>query len=161
MEAISFNAWVSAEYSVTDAEGTVIDSSEESGLMEFVYGYGSVLPALEEKLASLKAGDERMIAIAPEDGFGEIDPELIFLVDKADLPTTEIEVGDEFDFVLPTGEMDAVVSVLEVLETQVRCDANHPLAGQTITYQVQIRSVRAATPTEIAAAVAEAEADED
>ena len=161
MEMIAPNAWVSAEYSVTDEAGNVIDSSEESGPMEFVFGYDAVLPVLETQMAGLRVGSEKKIAIKPEDGFGELDPELIFLVNKTDLPAQDLAIGDEFDFVLPTGETDAVVTVVEILENQVRCDANHPLAGQTIVYQVQVKSIRAASEEEIAEALSDAEDDED
>ena len=155
------NDWVSAEYSVRDEDGNVIDSSKDSGPMEFVVGYGAVLPHLESEMLGMKVGETRRAVIPPAEAFGEYDAELVFLVDKAELPKEgEIEVGDEFDFVLPTGEADAVVRVLEVVGPDVRCDANHPLAGKQLVYDVKVLTLREATPDEIGEAAAAMDDDE-
>jgi FKBP-type peptidyl-prolyl cis-trans isomerase SlyD len=145
------NRHVTIDYELRDEDGDVIDGSVGEGgePIQYVHGYGMLVPGLEAALAGLAAGEERDIVVAAEAGYGERDEELVMEVDRADFPRPEaVAVGDEFVAESPDGDQIAM-NVLEVKKDTVIVDANHPLAGMTLRYHVQVRDVREATEDEI------------
>lgn len=163
VETVQPNAFVTVEYTLKDDEGELLDASDPSmggAPIEYVHGYGMLVPGLELGLLGLRAGDTKEIEVSSEDGFGERDEELVMLVDREDFPA-EVHVGDEFVAESSEGE-EAVMHVLEVREDGVVVDANHPLAGERLHYSVTVKSIRAATQEEIEKAAAELnEAEEE
>jgi FKBP-type peptidyl-prolyl cis-trans isomerase SlyD len=150
------NAFVVVEYTLHDESGDVIDgSSADLGgeAIEYVHGYGMLVPGLELGLEGLKAGDTKDIHVTPEQGFGLRDEELVMLVDREDFPP-DVAAGDEFIAEADDGE-EAVMHVLEVRDDGVVVDGNHPLAGENLKYVVKVTSVRAATAEEIEKAAKE------
>jgi FKBP-type peptidyl-prolyl cis-trans isomerase SlyD len=151
MEVIEANARVTLTYTLRDEDGNVLDSSEHegSGPIEYVHGYGMVVPGLEAALAGMRVGEKKEIKVLPAGAFGDADPELVLEVDRADFPRPDhVRVGDELIAESPDGD-EVVMRVVEVKEDAVVVDANHPLAGKTLHYAVEVRDVRAATETEI------------
>ena len=147
------NHWVEVEYIVKSDDGEVVDDGADP--MRFVLGYGTVLPLIEEAILGLEVGGSKHVRVEPKDGFGDHDDELVFELDRSELPNpAEVHVGDAFEFEFPSGELD-VVHVTRVEADHVVCDANHPLAGVTLTYDLRLKSVRAATDVEIEAAALE------
>ncbi len=139
------------KYEVYDAEGELVESSEDEEV-EFVHGSGEVLPGLERALAGHAAGDELKVDLAPEDAFGDYKPEGIITVPRAELPAdAELTAGEFITIVVSDdddsaeddeeiGEID--VRIVEAGDEEVVLDANHPLAGQNVTFQVKVVSVR-------------------
>jgi FKBP-type peptidyl-prolyl cis-trans isomerase SlyD len=159
MSKIESNAFVLLDYTLRDDKGDVLDESIGEGgePISYVHGYGMLVPGLEAGLSGLGAGDEKKIVVKPEDGYGERDEELVLEVDKQDFPDPKkIAPGDEFVAESPDGD-EVVMRVVELTDEGVIVDANHPLAGQTLHYQVRVREVRAATHDEIAQAAANLE----
>ena len=145
------NRHVTIDYELRDDDGDVIDGSEGDGgePIQYVHGYGMLVPGLEAALAGLAAGEERDVVVPAEAGYGERDEELVMEVDRADFPRPEaVAVGDEFVAESPDGDQIAM-NVLEVKKDTVIVDANHPLAGMTLRYHVKVRTVRDATEDEI------------
>lgn len=159
--AIAPNTHVILDYELRDEDGDLIDASEaEDGEpIRYVHGYGMLVPGLEAALVGLKAGDEREVVVPAEAGYGERDESLVLEVQKTDLPHGEdpshvVEVGDELVAESPDGD-EIDMTVVEVHDAHVVVDANHPLAGLTLRYQVKVREVREATEEEIQGAATE------
>jgi FKBP-type peptidyl-prolyl cis-trans isomerase SlyD len=153
------NAHVVLDYVLRDDEGEVLDSSDAEGghPIEYVHGYGMLVPGLEAALLGLHAGDEREIVVPAEAGYGEYDDELVLELDRGEFPDPNaVKVGDEFVAESPDGD-EVAMEVLEVKDDVIVVDANHPLAGVTLHYDVKVKSVRDATQEEIEKAAAELE----
>lgn len=147
---IGDNLIVSMHYSLTDASGEVLDSSEGSDPLNYLHGAGNIIPGLEQALVGKVEGDSLQVQVEPADGYGELNPELIQVVDRAAFQGVEaVDVGMAFEAQGPDGAAQRIV-VTAVEGDQVTVDANHPLAGQQLNFDVQVVAVRAATDEEVA-----------
>jgi FKBP-type peptidyl-prolyl cis-trans isomerase SlyD len=150
------NKHVVLDYELRDEEGDLLDASAGEGgqPIQYVHGYGMLVPGLEAALVGLRTGDERDIVVPAESGYGEYDEELLLEVERSEFPDpTKVEVGDEFVAESPAGD-EIPMTVVEVKDDAVVVDANHPLAGMTLRYSVKVRDVREATEREIGEAAA-------
>lgn len=140
---------VTIEYTLKDDDGDVIDTSVGSDPLGYVHGVGALVPGLEKALDGKSAGDSVKVAVAPGEGYGEHDPDLVQRASRNQFPNAdEVQVGMQFR---ASGEHgDTVVTVVEVQGDDVTLDANHPLAGVRLNFDVKIIGVRAATANEIA-----------
>lgn len=121
--------------------GEVVDSTSGKSPATFTVGDGSLLPGFEQSLFGLKAGDQRSFEIEPERGFGPGNPQNIQTVPRGQFNEMDLEPGLLVIFQdAAGGEMPGVVKTVH--ETTVDVDFNHPLAGKTITFDVEIISVR-------------------
>lgn len=138
---------VSIEYTLTDDQNEVLDSSEGMGPLEYLHGHNNLIPGLEKELEGKKAGDTLKASIAPADAYGEYLNELVVEVERSQFPDdVEITVGMQFEAGSPEGSR--VVTVTEIKDNKVTVDANHPLAGETLNFDVKVMSVRDATDDE-------------
>ncbi|HEX7666477.1 MAG TPA: peptidylprolyl isomerase [Polyangiaceae bacterium] len=151
------NRHVTLECTLADASGKRLDEGDEPIL--YVHGYSTLVPGLENALQGLSVGDEKDVIVAPEDGFGERDEELVMEVERSEFPK-EIKVDDEFIAESEDGE-EVTMRVVEVRDEAVIVDANHPFAGLTLHYHVKVAEVREATEEEIEAAATAYEAGHD
>ena len=139
------------DYSLKDDEGQLIDSSEGGEPLAYVHGTGTLIPGLEKALEGKATGDTLAVRLPPEEAYGERDDELIHPVPRDQLPDDgEVEVGMQF-----TAESDAgmaLVTVVGVEGDTVYLDANHPLAGVALNFDVTVREVRPASEDELAQA---------
>ncbi len=143
------NTVVSIDYTLTDEEGEVLDTSEGGQPLTYLHGTGQIIPGLEAALEGQSKGAALKVSVAPEDGYGEYDDSLVAEVELDRFPNAaEIEVGDQFQANTPEGPR--VVTVIEIGDDAITIDANHALAGVTLTFDVKIVDVRAATAEEIA-----------
>ncbi|CAI3227803.1 FKBP-type peptidyl-prolyl cis-trans isomerase [Desulfovibrio legallii] len=131
---------VRAHYTGTLDDGTVFDSSRERDPLEFVQGQGMLIPGFESAVEGHEAGDVVSVTIAPEEAYGEADPELIFTVPRAQVPDhIPLNVGVPLQLSNEQGQMD--VTITEVGPEEITLDANHPLAGKSLTFEIEIVSV--------------------
>lgn len=122
-------------------DGTVFDSSRERDPLEFVMGKGMLIPGFEKALENHEAGDVVKVVIPPSEAYGELDPELIFTVPRAQVPDhIPAEVGVPLQLSNEEGQMD--VTITEVSDDELTLDANHPLAGKALTFEIEIVSVK-------------------
>ena len=138
----------SIEYTLTDAAGAVIDSSVGNEPLAYLHGAGNIIPGLENALEGKKAGDSLTVTVAPEDGYGEKNDGLIQVVPKDMFQGVDnIEAGMQFHAQTDHGMQ--VITVAAVEGDNITVDGNHPLAGQTLKFDVKIIEVRAASEEEI------------
>lgn len=156
MKTIQANARVVLEYTLKNEKGEVLDSSDadDGEPIDYVHGYGMLVPGLEAALAGLAVGVTKDVTVVPEEGFGDRDEELVMEIDRSDFPDPKsVAIGDEVVADSPDGD-EVPMRVLEVKEETVVVDANHPLAGVTLRYSVKVKEVAQATDEEIAEAAA-------
>ena len=128
-------------YTGTLADGTVFDSSRERDPLEFTLGRGMLIPGFEAAVLGREAGDVVSTTIPPEDAYGTVDPELIFTVARAQVPSHfPLEVGTPLQLSNEQGQMD--VTITEVDAEEVTLDANHPLAGKALTFEIEILEIK-------------------
>lgn len=145
---IANQAVVSIEYTVSDEDGTLIDSSEDSGPMAYIQGTGAIIPGLEAKLEGKEKGAHFELVVGPEDGYGVRDEELVESFPKRQFEDPELlEVGMQFE--LESEDGPTVVSIVGLDNDEVVVDGNHPLAGLTLKFVVTVIEVRKATKEEL------------
>ncbi len=134
-------------YTLRDAGGRMLDTSRGGEPMPFLEGCGQIIDGLEEPLLQMAAGEKRTVVVPPERAYGLREAELVQQVPRANLPVGDVRVGDQFQ----TGpdRQAPVVTVVAIEGDQVMLDANHPLAGQELHFEVELVAVRAATPAEL------------
>jgi FKBP-type peptidyl-prolyl cis-trans isomerase SlyD len=135
-------------YTLKDDAGKVIDSSDGGEPLAYIQGHGNLVPGLEKALEGKKDGDAVAVTLAPADGYGTRNDALVQRVPKRSLQGSgEIRKGMQFQ--AQTDEGLRVFTVTAVVGDMVSLDGNHPLADQTLHFDVQIVSVRAATAEEL------------
>ena len=145
---IAKNKVVSIDYTLTGTDGETIDSSKGGDPLVYLHGASNIIPGLERALEGKSPGDEIKATIAPEDGYGAKNPQLIQAVPRKQFPgVKEIKPGTRFE--AQTSQGPRVVVVVGVDDENVTVDANHPLAGETLIFDVAVKEVRDATPQEL------------
>lgn len=145
---IADNAVVSIHYTLTNQAGEVLDSSQGQEPLAYLHGAGNIIPGLENALQGCTAGEKLDVTVAPEQAYGPQREELVQKVDHDNFQGIEnVEVGMQFMAQAPWGEQP--VTVLAVEDDGITLDGNHPLAGETLTFAVEVMNVRAATEEEI------------
>ena len=140
---------VSMHYTLKDDDGNVIDSSVGEEPLTYLHGAGNIIPGLEKALLGKVQGDSMDVKVEPAEGYGDMVPELIQVIDKSAFQEVEaIEPGMEFQAPSPDGDMRTIV-VRAVEGEEVTIDGNHPLAGMDLHFAVEITAVREATQEEI------------
>jgi len=147
---IGNNLVVSIHYKLTDDNKKVLDSSEGADPLAYLHGAGNIIPGLEKALTGKIQGDSLKVKIEPKDGYGEIIPEMTQKVDISAFQGVEtVEPGMSFEAQTPDGNMQRIM-VTKVEGNEVTIDANHPLAGMILNFDVEIVGVREATEEEVA-----------
>lgn len=145
---ISTNKVVLIHYTLTDDEGEQLDSSRGQAPLAYIHGMGNIIPGLENALAGLKTGDTLKVSIPPAEGYGERDNEMVQSVPASAFEgVDEILPGMQFQAQSPEGMQ--LVTVIDVDGDEVILDGNHPMAGLTLHFDVEITEIRDATPEEL------------
>ena len=130
---------VKLHYTLT-VDGQVVDSSREIEPLEFESGSGHIIPGLDEALQGLKAGDKKVVVVPPEKAYGPMEDEAIQKV-----PKSAFEGGDDLQpGMVVTGEMEGETFhalVMEIVDDGIVLNLNHPLAGQTLEFDVEVMDV--------------------
>lgn len=140
---------VSMNYTLKNDQGTVLDTSENSDALQFIVGTGMIIPGLEKELYGKEKGDKVSVTVEPKDGYGEYDGTQMVKVSKSQFSEgSEIKVGMTVQAQSQEGQIQ-LLTIKEVEDDTVTLDANHPLAGQTLHFDVEIEDVRDATEEEL------------
>ena len=148
---VSDDLVVSLGYSLSLEEGTVIDSSSGDEPLEFLHGRGQIVPGLEKALYGMAVGDEKQVTVNPADGYGEVDAEdNVFMALESFPPDVALEIGESIYVRDSESDEEYQAFIAEIGEESVKLDFNHPLAGQTLYFDVKIEGLRSATSEELA-----------
>ena len=145
---IAKNKVVSINYTLTDDAYNVIDSSDGTEPLTYLHGSNNIIPGLENALTGKSVGDKLKVTVAPEEAYGEREEDMVQVVPRDRFePDAELEVGMQFQ--TPTDDSVSVVTITKVDVDSVTVDANHPLAGLTLLFSVEIVDVRDASAEEL------------
>lgn len=146
---VSKDKVVTIDYTLTDPQGQVIDTSKGRGPLTYIQGAGNIIPELERQLEGKSAGEALHTTIPAEHAYGEKDPRMIQSVQRSAFQgISDIRPGMQFQARGPSGET-RIVTVVDVDDDTVIIDANHPLAGVPLTFGVNVVAVRDATAEEL------------
>lgn len=137
-------------YRLKNQEGEVVDTSDGAEPLQFMLGAGNVIRGLEEAVKDRGIGDCLEVTIPPEMAYGEINPELVRKVPRSAFAGVE-DLKPGMKFQTNSGEDAQIVQVVAIDGNLVKVDANHPLAGFTLYFELEIINKRAATDDEMAA----------
>ncbi|WP_293268704.1 peptidylprolyl isomerase [Neptunomonas sp.] len=148
---ITDNAVVCFHYALINDKDEVLDGSKGGEPIPYLHGFHNIVPGLEKAMAGRSVKDHFRVSLTPLEAYGEIDEEKIYDVDrKLFAEMSELSVGLMCHMTNESGD-DEVVTVIEIDDDVVTVDANHPYAGESLTFDVDIVSIREATPQEIQA----------
>ena len=146
---IKKNSIVSISYCLKNTNGVELDRADKDKPFAYLHGVGQMIPGLEKELEGLGVGDKRDVTVPPKEGYGELNPQLKMQVDRANFPKdADIKPGMQFEG-QGDGGTRTVFTVKAVVGDKIDVDGNHPLAGETLHFSVEITEVREATQEEL------------
>ena len=141
---ITKNKVAGIHYTLRDNSGAVLDTSDGRDPLYYLHGAGNLIAGMEEGLEGKTEGDKFELKISPDKGYGEKDPTMTQKVPRSAFGDQEVKKGMKF-----STDRGAVVTVTEIGLDSVTVDANHPLAGVELNFDVEVMEVRNATAEEI------------
>jgi FKBP-type peptidyl-prolyl cis-trans isomerase SlyD len=145
---IARNKVVSIYYTLRDEHGNVLDSSQGRAPLTYLHGKGNIIPGLEQALSGKATGDKLEVTVAPEQGYGPRDERLVQIVARAKFgEVAGLAPGMQVRANGPKGPR--IVTVVSVDRDFVTVDGNHPLAGRTLHFSLEVAEIRKATHEEI------------
>lgn len=140
---------VNLAYSLSGDDGEILDQADRENPFTYLHGAEQIVPGLESELEGLKAGDKKKVTVSADQGYGEVNPDLKLSVKRSQFPKElDLREGMQFETAGPEGE--GLVFTVESIEGEmVHIDGNHPLAGLTLHFDVEVLSTREATPEEL------------
>jgi len=130
---------VNVHYTGTLIDGTVFDSSLERGTLEFTIGQGVLISKFEEAVIGMMVGESKTITIPATEAYGHYREDLVFILERSTFPEN-VEAGQQLQMMQANGNMVAV-TVTNVSERTVTVDANHPLAGKDLTFDIELIAI--------------------
>jgi FKBP-type peptidyl-prolyl cis-trans isomerase 2 len=146
MQQVKNGDTVKVHYHGTLEDGTTFDSSEGRAPLEFKVGEGMVIPGFENGVIGMSIGDKKTLNIPAENAYGSVNEEMYmeFPIDRFP-PDMKPEVGMQLDMSDGSGQQFPV-SIVEVKDDVVILDANHPLAGKDLIFDIELMEIKAASP---------------
>ena len=133
---------VKVNHTGTLEDGTVFETSLEREPMEFTLGQGQLIPDFEQAVIGMRVGESKTITIPAERAYGPYNDALIFDIDRDSLPEgLNPEVGQRLGAEDPDGKT-RTFAVIDVSETSITVDANHPLAGKDLTFEIELLEIQ-------------------
>jgi len=148
---INQNKIASLAYTLKNDNGDILDKADENDPFLYMHGAGGIIKGLENALNEKEVNDSFHIIVAPDEAYGERDEKLTESVPRTmfeGIPDEEMVAGAQFHAQTPQGNQ--VITVASIDGDTVNIDANHPLAGQTLHFDVAVLDIREATEDEIA-----------
>ena len=140
---------VSIHYTLNNSEGDTIDKTEDSTPFDYLHGKNNIVPGLEAELTGKSVGDSLQVTVNPENGYGPVNQELIQEVPRSAFDNVgSIEIGMQFQTEDDNGQKQ-LVAITDIKQDTITVNGNHPLAGKTLIFNVQIESIRRATEEEL------------
>lgn len=141
MAAVANGNTVQIHYTGTLTDGDVFDSSEGRSPLEFVVGSGQVIPGFDTGVMGMNVGEKKTFTIPCAEAYGVSDPRMVQDVPRSEMPADmQLEVGMRLSASGPDGRELQLV-VIEISDEVVRLDANHPLAGEDLTFAIEVVAI--------------------
>ena len=135
---VKFGDTVKVHYKAKSNDMLIFDSSYQMDPLIFTIGDGQIIPAFEEALIGMKAGEKKTINLLAKDAFGPYMEELITIVDRTQLPPNlDLKKDQQLQIQQPDGQI-ILVKVVNIDKKNITFDANHPLAGKDITFDIHL-----------------------
>lgn len=132
---------VKVHYTGSLEDGSVFDSSENKEPLEFTLGSGQIIPGFEKAVEGMAKGDTTKVTIPSDEAYGEVRDDLVIAVSKDNLPDDVTpEVGMQLQLNQPDGQT-VPVRITDIKEEEVTLDANHPLAGEDLVFEIEVVEV--------------------
>ena len=132
---------VRIHYTGTLSDGSTFDSSEGRDPLEFVVGSDQIIPGLDDALPGMAVGEKKVVEVPADQAYGQPDPNARQAVPRAEIPDEiPLDLGTQLQVQTPQGQV-MPVTVVEVTETEVTLDANHPLAGRDLTFAIELVAI--------------------
>jgi FKBP-type peptidyl-prolyl cis-trans isomerase SlyD len=145
---IAKNRVASFDYTLSNADNAILDSSRHTGPLFYLHGYENIIPGLENALEGKTEGERFSVTVPAAEAYGQWDKNLVAAVPLDYFPGyATVREGMQFEAETPNGS--CIVTVTTVNEKEALVDANHPMAGLDLGFDIWIRSVREALPAEI------------
>lgn len=139
---------VGLAYTLTNDKGEELDKADMNEPFSYLHGVGQIVPGLEEALEGLLVGAKKKVKVSPEDGYGIVEEQLRTSATRAQFPDdADLHVGMRFAADVGGGQ-PIVFTVTQLDGDNISLDGNHPLAGETLNFDVEVLSVREATAEE-------------
>jgi FKBP-type peptidyl-prolyl cis-trans isomerase SlyD len=138
--SIQEGSHVAIEYTLLLEDGSVVESNVGDAPFEYTHGNAEIIPGLEQGLEGMEVGERKSIRVPPELAYGPVHPEAFYEVDKDLVPESAWEVGTELVARDSSGR-ERPVRVHEIRDDTIVIDANHPLAGKTLVFNVRVLSI--------------------
>ena len=138
MSQVKSGDTVRIHYTGTLADGQTFDSSEGRDPLEFTVGSGQIIPGLDAAIPGMTVGDKKTVEVPADEAYGQPDPNAQQAVPRAEIPDDiPLDLGTQLQVQTPQGQV-MPVTVVEVTDEQVTLDANHPLAGKDLTFNIEL-----------------------
>jgi len=142
------DAVVSLSYSLTNADGQQLDKSSPDKPFAYLHGSKQIVPGLENALEGMIIGDKKEITVSPAEGYGEFVPGLKMDIERSNFPK-DVDIQTGMQFSADVNGDNRIFTVTGLENEKVQVDGNHPLAGQTLHFDVEVVEIRDATKEEL------------
>lgn len=141
MSIVKENDNVKVHYTGTLSDGEIFDSSKGREPLAFTVGAGQMIPGFDAAVRGMKVSDVKKVTLEAADAYGDVQEGLVQKVSREQLPADlQPEVGQQLASQLPNGQQ-IPVTITEVADEHVMIDANHPLAGKALTFEIEMVSI--------------------
>ncbi len=134
-------------YTLKDTEGAVLESSVDADPLAYLHGHGNIIVGLEKELAGKAVGDKLEVTVEPAEAYGEHSADMVQVVDRSLFEGMDVAPGIQFQ--AQTSQGVQVVTVVSADDDEVTIDGNHPMAGKTLVFDVEVLEVRDASEEEL------------
>lgn len=149
-KAIAKNTVVNLEYILTLENGKEIDRADINKPLEYLHGFGNIVPGLEKALEGMTVGEEKQVVVPAEDGYGERDEDDVVEIPRDKFPDSmELKVGNPMNVQDSESGKSFTAYIAELHPDFVVLDFNHPLAGETLHFQVKVVGLREPSEEEL------------
>lgn len=132
---------VTVHYTGKFEDGTVFDTSRERGPMQFTIGQGRLIPGFEEAVVGMAPGESKSTTVPPEQAYGPHNDQMVQVIDRKQVPPEmQLQVGQQLEVRRPDGQT-GIVTVRELTDSSVTLDANHPLAGRSLVFDIELVAI--------------------
>jgi peptidylprolyl isomerase len=132
---------VKVHYTGKLEDGTIFDSSVNREPLEFAIGTGSLIPGFEQAVVGMSPGESKTERIIAEQAYGQHREDMVLIVDRQQMPEDmQVGVGQQLQIRQQTGQTIPVI-VTDISDSKVTLDANHPLAGEDLTFDIQLLEI--------------------